>query len=46
MGIKRKMSLMEDFCDVTDYPKLKKDPLDELSAEENFLVSTRQPLNR
>jgi hypothetical protein len=46
MGIKRKMSLMEDFCDVEDYPKKKKDPLEILSGEENFLVSRRQPLNR
>jgi len=46
MGIKRKMSLLEDFCDMGDYPTNKIDPLDKLSGEENFLTSQRQPLNR
>ena len=28
MGVKRKITLFEEFCDVTDFPKNKKDPLE------------------
>ena len=46
MGAKRKISLFEEFCDVTDFPKKQRDPLAQITGEENLWAQKNNPLNR
>lgn len=46
MGIKRKLSLFEDFCDLGDFNPKKQDPLHQLSADENYSIQRKQQLIR